>query len=95
MIQESLTGLGQIGHPGIFMGQAGGLGIRNHIDAPYVTSLAPEKPLDFGVLDLWALKQRTDSPLLTMAVDNAQVIYSDSESYEFELPSAADQSTRN
>lgn len=94
MIQNSLTGLGTLGHPGIFMGQAGGLGIRNHVDIPYVTSLAPEKPIDFGVLDLWALKQRTDSPLLTMAVDNAQVIYSDAEYYTFELPSAAEYTNR-
>lgn len=94
MIQNSLTGLGTLGHPGIFMGQAGGLGIRNHVDIPYITSLAPEKPLDFGVLDLWALKQRTDSPLLTMAIDNAQVIYTDAEYYTFELPSAAEYSNR-
>lgn len=87
-------GLGTLGHPGIFIGQARSLGIKNHVDIPYVTALAPEKPLDFGVLDLWALKQRTDSPLLTMAIDNAQVIYSDAEYYTFELPSAADSTTR-
>ena len=57
-------------------------------------ALSPEKPLDFGVLDLWALKQRTDSPLLTMAIDNAQVIYSNADYYTFELPSAADATTR-
>lgn len=91
---ETRQGLGTLGLPGIFMGQARSLGIKNHVDIPYVTALAPEKPLDFGVLDLWALKQRTDSPLLTLAVDNAQVIYSDSEYYTFELPSAADSTTR-
>lgn len=86
MIQQ---GLGTLGHPGIFMGQAKDfLGLRNHLDIPYVTSLAPSETLDFGVLDLWALKQRTDSPLLTLAVDNAQVIYSDAEYYTFSLPSA-------
>lgn len=95
MIQSSLQGLGTLGHPGIFMGQSKDfLGLRNHVDIPYVTSLAPEKPLDFGVLDLWALKQRTDSPLLTMALDNAQVIYSDSDYYTFDLPSAMDATTR-
>jgi len=94
MIQTSLQGLGTLGHPGIFMGQARSLGLKNHIDIPYITALAPEKPLDFGVLDLWALKQRTDSPLLTLAIDNAQVIYSDAEYYTFELPSAADATTR-
>ncbi len=91
---ESRQGLGTLALPGIFMGQARSLGIKNHVDIPYVTALAPEKPLDFGVLDLWALKQRTDSPLLTLAVDNAQVIYSDAEYYTFELPSAADSTTR-
>ena len=91
---ETRQGLGTLGLTGIFMGQARSLGIKNHVDIPYVTALAPEKPLDFGVLDLWALKQRTDSPLLTLAVDNAQVIYSDSEYYTFELPSAADSTTR-
>lgn len=91
---DSRQGLGTLGHPGIFIGQARSLGIKNHIDIPYVTALAPEKPLDFGVLDLWALRQRTDSPLLTMAVDNAQVIYSDADYYTFELPSAADSTTR-
>ena len=91
---DSRQGLGTIGHPGIFIGQARSLGIKNHIDIPYVTALAPEKPLDFGVLDLWALRQRTDSPLLTMAIDNAQVIYTDAEYYTFELPSAADSTTR-
>lgn len=94
MIQTSVSGLGTLGHPGIFIGQARSLGIKNHVDIPYVTALAPEKPLDFGVLDLWALKQRTDSPLLTMAIDNAQVIYSDADYYTFELPSAADATTR-
>jgi hypothetical protein len=96
MIQNALTGtgLGTLGHPGIFIGQARSLGIKNHIDIPYVTALAPERPHDFGVLDLWALKQRTDSPLLTLAIENAQVIYSDAEYYTFELPSAADATNR-
>lgn len=94
MIQTNLQGLGSLGHPGIFLGQARTLGFKNHVDIPYVTSLAPERPLDFGVLDLWALKQRTDSPLLTLAIDNAQVIYTDSDSYTFELPSAADTTNR-
>ncbi len=94
MIQSSIQGLGTLGHPGIFMGQARSLGLKNHIDIPYITALAPEKPLDFGVLDLWALKQRTDSPMLTMAIDNAQVIMSDAEYYTFELPSATDATTR-
>lgn len=39
-------------------------------------------------------KQRTDSPLLTLAIDNAQVIYTDSEYYTFELPSAAETTNR-
>ena len=91
---DTRTGLGTLGMPGIFIGQARSLGIKNHVDIPYVTALAPSKPLDFGVLDLWALKQRTDSPLLTLAIDNAQVIYSDAEYYTFELPSAADSTTR-
>lgn len=91
---DTRQGLGTLGHPGIFIGQSRSLGIKNHIDIPYVTALAPSKPLDFGVLDLWALKQRTDSPLLTMAIDNATVLYSDEEYYTFELPSAADATTR-
>lgn len=94
MIQTSIQGLGTLGHPGIFMGQSRSLGLKNHVDIPYITALAPEKPIDFGVLDLWALKQRTDSPLLTMAVDNAQVMYSDAEYYTFSLPSATDATTR-
>lgn len=91
---DSRTGLGSLGHPGIFVGQARSLGIKNHVDIPYVTALAPTKPLDFGVLDLWALRQRTESPLLTLAIDNAQVIYTDADYYTFELPSAADATTR-
>lgn len=94
MIQTSPSGLGTLGHPGIFIGQTKSLGLRNHIDIPYVTALAPEKPLDFGVLDLWALKQRTDSPMLTLAIDTAQVIYTDAEYYTFDLPAAADNTTR-
>ncbi len=94
MLQSSLQGLGTLGHPGIFMGQARTLGLKNHVDIPYITSLAPAKDLDFGVLDLWALKQRTDSPMLTMAIDNAQVIYTDADYYTFELPSAAETTTR-
>jgi hypothetical protein len=95
MIQSSLQGLGSVGHPGIFIGQSKDfLGLRNHIDIPYVLSLAPENPLDFGVLDLWALKQRSDSPMLSLAIDNAQVIRTDAEFYEFSLPSAQDQTTR-
>ena len=91
---DNRQGLGTLGHPGIFIGQARSLGIKNHIDIPYVTALAPEKPLDFGVLDLWALRQRTESPLLTLAIDNAQVLYTDADYYTFELPSAADSTTR-
>jgi hypothetical protein len=94
MIQAATQGLGTLGHPGIFMGQSKMQGLKNHIDIPYITKLAPEKPLDFGVLDLWALKQRTDSPMLTMAIDNAQVLYSDAEYYTFSLPSATDATTR-
>lgn len=94
MIQTSLQGLGTLGHPGIFMGQTKSMGFRNHVDIPYIMSMAPEKPLDFGVLDLWALKQRTDSPLLTLAVENAKVIYTDADYYTFELPSATDAITR-
>lgn len=88
------VGMGTLGHPGIFIGQARSMGLRNHIDIPYVTALAPTKPLELGLLDLWALKQRTSSPLLTLAIDNAQVIYSDADYYTFELPSAADSTTR-
>lgn len=91
---QSATGLGTLGHPGIFMGQGKMVGLKNHIDIPYITKLAPEQPIDFGVLDLWALKQRTDSPMLTLAIDNAQVLYSDAEYYVFELPSATDATTR-
>jgi hypothetical protein len=94
MIQTSTSGLGTLGHPGIFIGQSKSLGIKNHVDIPYVTAMAPETPLEFGVLDLWALKQRIDSPMLTMAIDNAQVIYTDADFYTFELPSAADATTR-
>ena len=94
MIQTALQGLGTLGHPGIFMGQSKDLGFKNHVDIPYITALAPEKPLDFGVLDLWALKQRTDSPMLTMAISNANVMYSDAEYYTFTLPSATDATTR-
>lgn len=96
MIQGNLQGigLGTLGHPGIFMGQTKALGLKNHLDIPYLTALSPEKPLDFGLLDLWALKQRTDSPMLTMAVDNAQIIYTDADYYTFELPSATDATTR-
>lgn len=94
MIQTSLKGLGTLGHPGIFMGQTKSMGFRNHVDIPYIMSMTPEKPLDFGVLDLWALKQRTDSPLLTLAVENANVLYSPAEYYTFELPSATDMTTR-
>lgn len=94
MIQESIQGLGTLGHPGIFMGQARTLGLKNHVDIPYITSLAPAQPMDFGVLDLWALKQRTNSPMLTLAIDNAQVFYTDADYYTFELPSATDATTR-
>lgn len=94
MVQTNPAGLGTLGHPGIFIGQSKSLGIKNHVDIPYVTALAPEQPIDFGVLDLWALKQRTDSPMLTMAVDNASILYSDAEFYTFELPAAGDGSTR-
>lgn len=85
---------GQLGLPGIYMGQGGGLGLTNHIDIPYITAMAPDQPLDFGVLDLWALKQRTESPMLTMAVDQAAVKYTDSDFYTFSLPSAADTTNR-
>ena len=94
MLLSNPSGLGTLGHPGIFMGQTKSMGIKNHVDIPYVTALAPEQPIDFGVLDLWALKQRTDSPMLTLAIDNASVIYSDAEFYTFELPAAADGATR-
>lgn len=94
MTSNPQTGIANLGLPGIFIGQSKSMGIMNHVDIPYVTALAPEKPYDFGVLDLWALKQRTDSPLLTLAIDNAQVIYTDAEYYTFELPSAADSTTR-
>lgn len=83
-----------LGLPGIFIGQTRMQGIKNHVDIPYVTSLAPTDALDFGVLDLWALKQRADSPLLTMSVENASTIYTEADHYTFELPSAADATTR-
>ena len=94
MIQTSIQGLGTLGHPGIFMGQTKDMGFRNHVDIPYIMSMAPEKPLDFGVLDLWALKQRTDSPLLTLAVENARTIYTSADYYTFSLPTATDSITR-
>ncbi len=85
---------GNLGMPGLFMGQTRSLGLKNHVDIPYITSLSVDKPYDFGVLDLWALRQRTNSPMLTMAIDNAQVLLTDSDYYTFELPSAADTTTR-
>jgi hypothetical protein len=94
MINNENTGLGTIGHPGIFLGQTRSLGLKNHVDIAYVTAMAPEKDLDLGVLDLWALKQRTSSPLLTMAIDNSQIIMSDAEYYTFKLPQAGDTTNR-
>lgn len=94
MIQTSPQGLGTLGHPGIFIGQSRSMGITNHVDIPYVTAIAPPQAIDFGVLDLWALKQRTDSPMLTLAIDNAQVIGTDADYYTFELPVASDATTR-
>lgn len=94
MVQTNPSGLGTLGHPGIFLGQSRSLGLRNHVDIPYVTSLVTEQPLDFGVLDLWALKQRTDSPMLTLAIDNAQVLYTGADFYTFEMPAAGDTNTR-
>ena len=47
---DNRQGLGTLGHHGIFIGQSRSLGIKNHIDIPYVTALAPEKPLDFGIV---------------------------------------------
>ena len=91
---QSRVGMGSLGHPGIFMGQTKMMGLKNHVDIPYVTSMVPEQPLDFGILDLWALKQRTDSPLLLMAIENAQILYSDAEYYTFKLPTAADATIR-
>lgn len=90
------VGLGSLGHPGIFIGQTRVKGLTNHLDIPYVTALegAMTDKLDFGVLDLWALKQRTDSPLLSLAVENAQIIYTNADYYTFELPSAAEGVTR-
>lgn len=95
MVQNRI-GLGTIGHPGIFIGQTRMKGLTNHVDIPYVTALegSMTDKLDFGVLDLWAMKQRTDSPLLTLAVENAQIIYTDADYYTFELPSAAEGVTR-
>lgn len=77
------VGLGSLGHPGIFIGQTRVKGLTNHLDIPYVTALEGAKTdkLDFGVLDLWALKQRTDSPLLSLAVENAQIIYTNADYY--------------
>lgn len=97
MIQTSLQGLGTLGHPGIFMGQSKPMGLRNHLDIPYITALEGARntqAVDFGVLDLWALKQRTNSPLLTLAIDSAQVLYTDADYYTFSLPTAADTTTR-
>lgn len=93
---QNRTGLGTIGLPGIFIGQTRVKGLTNHVDIPYVTALEGSNgdKLDFGVLDLWAMKQRSDSPLLTLAVENAQIIYTDAEHYTFELPSAAEGVTR-
>lgn len=87
-------GMGTLGLPGIFVGQSKSMGLKNHLDIPYVIDLMPKSSLDFGLLDLWALKQRTDSPLLSLAVDNAQIIESDADYYTYELPSAADATTR-
>lgn len=97
MIQTSVQGLGTLGHPGIFMGQSKPMGFKNHVDIPYVTALEGARnvnAIDFGVLDLWALKQRTNSPLLTLSIDNSQVIYTDADYYTFSLPSAADTTNR-
>lgn len=97
MIQTSLQGLGTLGHPGIFMGQSKPMGLRNHLDIQYVTALQGARnvdAIDFGVLDLWAFKQRINSPLLTLAISNAQVMYTDADYYEFSLPTATDTTTR-
>ena len=63
-----------IGHPGIFMNQTRTSDLSNHVDASYVINLMQPKPLDLGLLDLFALKQRVDVPLMSLIVENAKIL---------------------
>lgn len=83
-----------IGHPGIFMKQTRARDLTNHVDASYVVNLMQPKPLDLGLLDLFALKQRVDVPLMTLNVENAKILYTPADFYTFELPTAADNTVR-
>ncbi len=83
-----------IGHPGIFMNQTRTRDLSNHVDASYVVNLMQPKPLDLGLLDLFALKQRVDVPLMTLNVENAKVKYSNTDYYTFQLPTATDNTVR-
>ncbi len=86
--------INSIGHPGIFMKQTRARDLTNHVDATYVVNLMQPKPLDLGLLDLFALKQRVDVPLMTLNVENARIIYTNADFYTFDLPTAADNTVR-
>lgn len=86
--------INSIGHPGIFMKQTRARDLTNHIDASYVVNIMQPKPLDLGLLDLFALKQRVDVPLMTLNIENAGVKYTDADFYTFDLPTAADITVR-
>lgn len=86
--------INSIGHPGIFMKQTRARDLTNHVDASYVVNLMQPKPLDLGLLDLFALKQRTDVPFMTLNIENAKTLYTSADFYTFELPTAADITVR-
>ena len=86
--------INSIGHPGIFMKQTRARDLTNHVDAQYVVNLMQPKALDLGLLDLFALKQRTDVPFMTLNVENAKTLYTQSDFYEFSLPTASDNTVR-
>ncbi|TXI87031.1 MAG: hypothetical protein E6Q36_08210 [Chryseobacterium sp.] len=86
-----------LGHSGIFLNEFS-LSLNGHLDLATMKHLAlmdqPEKPEDFGTLDLWAFRRYDQAPFMAAAFRTGNVEIWKTDTYTFELPTAMDSSIR-
>lgn len=72
---------------GIFLRDVKYSPMGNHFDRAHLSNIAPSKPTDLGIMDLWVQTQKAEAPLYTMSsFGGKNTIYSKSNKYSWKIP---------
>jgi hypothetical protein len=61
--------------------------LGTHFDRAHISNLSPTKPDDLGIIDIWAMRQKSEMPLYSLSsFKGKNVIYTDGHKYTWKIP---------